>query len=131
MTSPKFRIWNKKRNTWHCKEVSLFGEVILTGELLRSEIDGKVIGLEELEDLVVMQYTPLKDDNGLQIAEGDILRNPLYDSPGAYQVVVFDDKLQDSDIPYQGAGWMISGQLDELEVIGNIYESPQLLEATS
>lgn len=67
-------------------------------------------------DLELMQYTGLKDKNGVEIYEGDILGR-------AHQVVYFDDG---KFCMMGGEEW---GWIDtSLEVIGNIYENPELLE---
>ena len=86
----------------------------------------------------IMQYTGLKDKNGVEIYEGDIL-DQSYDSPlnggkviQHYEIVY--DKGQyrmkfisnDPKPYYDRYLWMI--QQDRLKVIGNIYENPELLE---
>jgi hypothetical protein len=70
-------------------------------------------------DFPLMQYTGLKDKNGVEIYEGDILES------GAYRLrVEYDNRL---------AGWqpmflMRHDPENYCEVIGNIYENPELLE---
>jgi uncharacterized phage protein (TIGR01671 family) len=83
----------------------------------------------------VSQYTCLKDRNGKEIYEGDILATvgaeeyfidgivKWMDDRGAYYLVGPDGYATDSDYCYEGDEW------SKLEVIGNIYESPELLEA--
>jgi uncharacterized phage protein (TIGR01671 family) len=73
-----------------------------------------------------MQYTGLKDKNGKDIYEGDIVN--CYDHPtdvesGVYPVV-FNIGSFDAHIPigYWGTAW--------IEVIGNICETPELLVNT-
>lgn len=77
----------------------------------------------------LMQYTGLKDKNGKEIYEGDILKSESdfvlsveYFS-GRFNVVGFDRKLSDiHDLHYY------IERLSLCEVIGNIYENPELLE---
>jgi len=67
-------------------------------------------------------YTGLKDKNGKEIYEGDILSPQDFLTVRANQQVYWDDDL---------AGFTTTHglQFDECkEVIGNIYENPELLE---
>ena len=79
-------------------------------------------------DLNLMQSTGLKDLNGVEIFEGDIVRffdslyTVFYDiKEGSYRLKPHDDR------------WVVdymSNFLSEenFEVVGNIYENPELLE---
>lgn len=79
----------------------------------------------------VGQYTGLTDKNGTKIFEGDIVK---LDSGNENYVVYYDEKharydisTEDSDIEFGGIAWwkFIGGAV---EVIGNIYDNPKLLD---
>lgn len=79
------------------------------------------------EDLILMQYTGLKDKNGKEIYEGDIVeseKNMMFNQGKQTDQVRFED----------GAFKVATVNLSTIttsfypEVIGNIYENPELLE---
>lgn len=78
---------------------------------------------DDHETNVWMQYTGLNDKNGVEIYDGDIFK-ALHDfGPGGMierVARVHFDTLRG----YQWNYW----DLDTIEVIGNIYESPELLK---
>ena len=95
----------------------------------------------------VMQYTGLKDKNGKEIYESDILRNKWIDVFGkdiGQKWQVKFGEYDNSDIEYGSSGNIgffcesatrqqeglnnLSG--DGIEVIGNIYENPKLFKTT-
>lgn len=77
------------------------------------------------KDFKLMQYTGLKDKNGVEIYEGDIIYSKCKE---------FD--IDDIQVVEYKNGCFTVGlgllyeSLDICEVIGNIYENPELLETT-
>ena len=84
----------------------------------------------KLENNILMQCTGLKDKNGKLIYEGDILKQPdgiidyVYWSDGCY--IHNGTAITNYDVAYQGDNW--AKEVNTHEVIGNIYENPELLE---
>ena len=73
----------------------------------------------------IMQFTGLKDKNGKEIYEGDIVSHSLDNSTIPLSVVSFEDGMfVFSDKEYTTE---LIESLDYCEVIGNIYENPELL----
>jgi len=76
---------------------------------------------------ILMQYTGLKDKNGKEIYEGDIVHFQSQFSHESFtEVVGWEIENGDEMGTYTGFGLFYKAK--EYEVIGNIYENPELLE---
>lgn len=122
----KFRIWDKKRKEWvHDTEwaISLLGEVIICGEILRRPDDTHV-KISELNDLIPMQFTGLKDSAGKEIFEGDIIENRELDNRQImYCGNSFEMRLMNGKPDKDNCVWFY-----KVKVIGNIYQNLELLK---
>ncbi|WWU65430.1 YopX family protein [Clostridium baratii] len=142
----KFRAWDKiDEKLWNVVSIDFIkGEVTLLNEYTKESY------IREMDEVELMRYTGLKDKNGKEIYEGDILErkfsglgNELGDrifvSWDRYRfvqnwVMKFKRNLKNSaDL----GKWFksqkqfkldLDAHLNDFEVVGNIYESPELLK---
>jgi uncharacterized phage protein (TIGR01671 family) len=132
MREIKFRAWDKeykKMMEWGKQLKGLSQNGIKTVMSYNSE-DGWS-DCYNLKDIELMQYTGLKDKNGKEIYEGDIVK---YFDNKEHIVVVENIKELGTGMYLKrvGSGYYTLNPSVirdyEVEVIGNIYENPELLE---
>lgn len=128
---PKFRAWDKVDKK--IKQVYSM-DFDKNGEVESVKIDytkpDEAYAMFYVEEFKLMQSTGLKDKNGVEIYEGDIVQhskkpNPCFSYP--FEVVQARTGEWRLDNFRCGTVLAFSNQ-DELEVLGNIYEKPELLE---
>ncbi|WP_430605756.1 YopX family protein [Enterococcus sp. DIV0180] len=124
---PKFRVFNKSFGEWlDAQEI-----VLCNGKLFRDWRrfeDGFPLNMRDCD---VMQSTGLKDINGVEIFEGDLVEhedniNGHWETFEACEVVYDKDCAQ---FCFKDDAGNFLTDYRNLNVIGNIYENPELLEA--
>jgi uncharacterized phage protein (TIGR01671 family) len=142
MRKIKFRGWHKV----HKKMIDLHAVTVFALDERLQNQDGLYIPFVDYIDL--MQFTGLKDKNGKDIYEGDILREPAKDEWDKINYACFEVFFHDGDANsdynigysmnrthYHGSvcgGYVPSFKPKStciMEVIGNIYENANLLKS--
>lgn len=125
MREIKFRAWGTKTKVMYCEAVPVLSTPIGDGRIYAKSDSAFCNGIF-IKYGVLMQYTGLKDKNDKEIFEGDILGGII----GGY--VVWIDKQARFGIDICGETnecRFEEFEQNDLEVIGNIYENKNLLEA--
>ena len=118
----KFRAWVKEHKRMIYPSCDSYASAI-AHEVFRQSVgvDDDSVGKLEL-----MQYTGLKDRCGMQIWEGDIV-DAWERGLNLKGVITWGCAGFFIKVPMPQAIWHLSGPNDPCEVIGNIYENPELL----
>lgn len=130
MKEIKLRALDKKSNKiYEVEAIDFLGRFVLVKGLIANG------GQLNFEDIEKMQYTGLKDKNGKEIYEGDILHIEIHNHMKPDDVIASANEV----VEYRGCKYgVLLGyhrgfiSLDSFcnatfEVIGNIYENPELL----
>ena len=117
----KFRAWNSER------EDMMDWEDLSQYDYLTDSIKN--------DKRIVMQYTGLLDKNGIEIYEGDIFKEDLFNPETGKEIfsyVVFKDGMftdnAGDDTLYDLIYNTLIDEGNQIEVIGNIYENKELLK---
>ena len=125
MREIKFRAW--------------FGDKMIKPMSLQKMIHQKdnTIPLKVLEkEIIFMQYTGLKDKNGVEIYEGDLLQS-FYNDGEIHEVIWHEESASFRVATYldnrHGGSFAELFFMDDIhencnKIIGNIYENPELLQ---
>lgn len=118
MRTIRFRVWSKREkrmlhNVEQCEEYckGCFGHY-----------------LSDCGDCYeIMQFTGLKDKSGKEIYEGDIFKVEGFERP---RIIKWNEKLARFDLYNVWGDRLIdlSAEIEHYEIIGNIYQNPELLE---
>lgn len=130
----KFRAWDKRKNIM--RDVECVGSVFSRSEVYDTSNGREWVMNDHIE---LMQYTGLKDKNGKEIYEGDIVRAKYNTGKELIQDVVFNESRFALHMGSNGCqSWNpmpttathLKDRLYcvEVEVIGNIYENQDLLQ---
>jgi len=115
MREIKFRAWDEKAK-----------KMIYPTEIMSITSTGQVHIMNICDDnLIALFFTGLKDKNGKEIYEGDIVGEE-----GIVYLVEFEDGMFELAHGTPLIDWIYARERQglEIEIIGNIHENPELLE---
>ena len=117
----KFRAWHLNLNEF-LKDgfsISQDGLFLYDDNLNEWEID---------PNFVIEQYTGLKDKNGVEIYEGDVIRGNLYEWDLPTMGCIIYDSEHSTFANKNDGGITFLFRINKISVIGNIRENPELIE---
>ncbi len=123
---PKFRAWNKTyKEMGVVKRIRFDDEGNVATVLIRNRAFGSNA---YPKDLVLMQSTGLLDKSGKEIFEGDILKNNKYITSVFYEDGAYCVKFRRTPNTTVIMNVISFIKKYKTRIVGNIYETPELLE---
>src|SRR5699024_2518560 len=129
--TPKFRVWNEKTESFID-----YGDLMLdlkNGKVYSGDVGIPEYTIDVTNQVILMQYTGCRDKNGIEIYEADVIKDK-YDKVWLVQryvgSFVITNKIPDSDGQTSTYSHFsnVSNHHFYFEVIGNMWENPELLE---
>lgn len=129
----KFRAWFRPTDEYKADYVDRYGKELpdLEVEYYTEEVflDDSWVNIENYEQPIVFeQYTGLKDKNGKEIYEGDIMRYDAIDYKVLWADYYAGFETKRLNSPWNNAGLTLHFLASVGRVIGNIHENLELLE---
>lgn len=122
---PRFRAWDKV-----FKEMVQVNALVLDEQVVKVTYKNGNVAKEDMKEYELMQSTDLRDRNSVEIFEGDIVdykgRKAVVKWHGSYASFIyrFVDELKERVSEWHP----LFLAYYHFEIVGNIYENPELLE---
>ncbi|WP_339002762.1 YopX family protein [Fusobacterium polymorphum] len=126
MKELKIKAWLKKEK----KMVSIIG-IDFNYEYIRYTEDDNLFNSDykvaEFKDIELLQFTGLKDNGGQELYEADVIKfNDGIDD--IYGLISYDDEDGTYRVSYENITEHLSDREGDFEIVGNIFENPDLHE---
>ena len=124
---PRYRAWIKSLK-WMCDVTNISFDSKFVDICQQGDTERCTEMSVEFDEIKLMQSTGLKDKNGKEIFEGDIVKmsKDVYSEPTYYEIVRHRGGAYRLESKQHGCElWL---RHTDCEVVGNIYENPELLE---
>lgn len=139
MREVKCKAWDKKNKKWigasPLEYLCVSGDVVVLVTYISNHVGSYEVDSvnhlthDEVNNLEIVQYTGHKNEDGIEIYEGDIVDKIYYKKATVRYQVIWDEwgwslsPIKDYYPIKSGGGWF-----QNLTGVGNIHENPKLLE---